>query len=110
MTDNMQIAMAAINKWVYFSLNYNVVPYYYKLFNGEDITIYVPEFIIKVKWTCPISHMIGKWENAARTEDAHTYLIRFYTELDFTNRILLMEWMMSNYNDEIKLTFSEDNQ
>ena len=101
MTDNMKIAMAAINKWVYFSLNYDVVPYTYP--DDKDSIIYVPEFMVEVKWTCPISHMIGKWKYATRTEDAHTYLIRFYTELDSTNRTLLMEWIMNNYNDEIKL-------
>lgn len=103
MTDNMKIAMAAINKWVYFSLNYDIVPYTYP--NDKDTIVYVPEFIVGVKWTCPISHMVGKWRAAARTEDAHTYLIRFYIELDVTNRTLLMEWIMNNYNDEIKLSY-----
>lgn len=42
MTDNMEIAMAAINKWVYFSLNYKVVPYTNP--NNNEV-IYTPEFI-----------------------------------------------------------------
>lgn len=44
MTDNMKIAMAAINKWVYFSLNYDVVPYTYP--DDKDTIIYVPESLL----------------------------------------------------------------
>ena len=52
MTENSQIAMAAINKWVYFSLNYDVVPYtsiQLKINQnaltdkGEDIFYFKPE-------------------------------------------------------------------
>lgn len=100
MTENLKIASVAINKWTYFSLNYIVVPYTPP--NDKDVIIYVPEFIVKVPWTCPISHMIGKWKAATRTEDAHSYIIRFYIELDSTNSALFIEWVMNNYNDEMK--------
>lgn len=105
MTDNLKVAMEAINKWVYFSLNYNVVSYTYNQSSGESTTVYVPEFLVAINWTCPISHMIGKWKYASRSEDAHSYLTRFYTELDSQNSELLMEWVMNNYNDEIKLSY-----
>ncbi len=103
MTDNMKIAMAAINKWAYFSLNYKVVPYTKS--NDDNEVIYLPEFIVTIKWTCPISHMIGKWKSATRSNDPYTYLIHFYIELDSQNSILLLEWVMNNYNDEIKLSY-----
>lgn len=102
MTNNMEIAMAAINKWVYFSLNYKVVPYTKP---NDNEVIYLPEFIVAIKWTCPISHMIGKWKSATRSNDPYTYLIRFYIELDTQNSKLLLEWVMNNYNDEVKLFY-----
>ncbi len=103
MIENLQIAMAAINKWVYFSLNYKVVPYTKP--NDDNEVIYLPEFIVVIKWTCPISHMIGKWKSATRSNDPHTYLICFYTELDSQNQKLLLEWIINNYNDERKLDY-----
>lgn len=103
MTENLQIVMDAINKWVYFSLGYTVVPYTYP--NDKNVTVYVPEFIVAVKWTCSISHMIGKWKSATRSENAYSYLICFYKELDTQNSKLLLEWVMNKYNDEIKLSY-----
>lgn len=101
MTENSRIAMAAINKWIYFSLNYDVVPYTNK--NNNNEIVYVPEFIPAIKWMCPICHMVNKWQLATQSKDPHTYLIKFYTELDIQNRRLLLEWVLNYYNDEIKL-------
>lgn len=101
MTENLQITMAAINKWVFFSLNYNVVPYTNK--NNNNEIVHVPEFIPAIKWTCPINHMIAKWELVTQSENPYTYLIKFYIELDTRNRMLLLEWILGHYNDEIKL-------
>ena len=52
---------------------------------------------------CPICHMVNKWQLATQSKDPHTYLIKFYTELDIQNRRLLLEWVLNYYNDEIKL-------
>ena len=102
MSENLKIAMAAINKWVYFGWNYNLVHYPHGNWDGA-LSEYIPDFIAYAKWSCPISHMVEKWKSAIKNVHPDAYLVRFYAELDSENRAALMEWVMANYNDEIKL-------
>ncbi len=103
MTENLKIAMMAINKWLFHGWNYDVVPITITTPDGGTKTHYVPEFLKKVKWTCNINHMIEKWNYATRTQDPDAYMVKFYAELDNTNRKLLLEWVVQNYNDERSL-------
>lgn len=100
MTENLKIAMMAINKWLFYGWNYKVVPMTIIESGDVKVTRYVPEFIKEVKWTCNISHMLGKWNQATRTQDPDTYMVKFYAELDDKNRRLLLEWIIQNYNGE----------
>ena len=103
MEEKMEAALVAINKWMYFGWNYKIVSRDKKNWDGYMERESVPEFLLKVKWTCNIEHMIGKWKAACSYGTPDGYLPRFYAELDQTNRALLIEWVMKNYNDEIKI-------
>ena len=98
----MDVAITAVNKWLYYGWNYPSVPYTYN--NGaEDKTRHLPQFIVEVKWTCNMARMVGKWDKAIECSNPNAYLTNFYAELDTRNRQLLIEWVMQNYNDEIKI-------
>lgn len=102
-TENMQVAMEAINKFLFFSWNYPSDYHTWDTFGGGTTTKLVPVFLIRAEWTCPFPHMYGKWLHAINCDDAHAYLPRFYAELDTTNRQALLDWIMNNYNGERKL-------
>ena len=103
MTENMKIAMTAINKFIYFSWNYDLVYHTWNAGSGTTKEETVPEFLAKIKWTCNFDHMYSKWKLAIMNDNPNEYLIKFYAELDNENRKLLLEWVMENYNDERKL-------
>lgn len=103
MTESMQIALTAINKWLFFGWNYETVRHEWKGGNGEQKVGYFPDFLVKVQWTCNFDHMADKWSAAVRSGNGDSYLVRFYAELDTTNRQRLLEWVMQNYQGEHKL-------
>ena len=94
MNETMKISMIAVNKLMYFGWNYEMVTY-------ENISL--PRFLVEAKWTCSISHMISKWDEVTRKKNAFAYLLTFYASLDTENRKALIEWVMLNYNGEIKI-------
>ena len=65
--------------------------------------IHIPEFLVGAKWTCNLQHMIDKWNDACRSQNTDSYLVKFYANLDNNNRIALLEWILENYTDERKL-------
>jgi len=87
----MKENLIAINKWVYFTLNY---PY---------------DFIAKVWADTPhlINHLKGKFN--AYYEDCGSYGVmgKFYANLDKSNQVKLMTWVMDNFNDEQKLNIAD---
>ncbi len=100
MTENLKIAMVAINKWLFHGWNYKVVQLLLTTSDGLTDSYYVPEFLKEIKWTCPKRHMLDKWTAATRSQNPDAYMPRFYAELDEHNRLLLLEWVINNYNDE----------
>lgn len=52
--------------------------------------------------------MLSKWKIATHDANANSYLVKFYAELDVENRLLLLEWVMANYNDEQKICESDN--
>lgn len=107
LTKNMDVAITAINKWLYYGWNYPFVPYTYN--NGTEYkSRYLPQFLAEVKWTCNFDHMVSKWEKAIECGNSNAYLTKFYADLDMENRKLLIEWVMKNYNGEMKII--NDNQ
>ena len=106
MTENTKTAMIAINKWFYYAMNYNVVEMPVADFDGEH-TEYLPDcFLAFPKYLR--MHLKGKWDYAYETYGSRAVLMAFYAELDGNNRQLLMEWVLENYNNEVKLSFSEE--
>ena len=49
MTENLKIAMIAINKWLFHGWNYKVVPMTVTFPGGGADTVNVPEFLKEVK-------------------------------------------------------------
>ena len=106
MTENIKIAMQAINKWYYYAMNYNVVEVEVLDFDGNHIE-YLPDFFNAFPLYLR-KHLAGKWQYGYETYGSRAALMWFYGELDDTNSKLLMEWVLNNYNDERKLSFKEE--
>lgn len=87
-----------INKFLFWCWNYEPVRCE---IDGE----YYPDAIMKVKWSCNLLHIIDKWKTTLRKAHDETDLacIRFFSELDRTNRRLMLDWVVNNYNGESKI-------
>lgn len=102
-SEQLQLAMAAINKWLFFGWNYSCQLHEWVDFRGEQHSECLPDFLIEAKWTCNFSHMVEKWNTAVREGSPNSYLTRFYALLDVFNRRALLKWVIENYNDERKI-------
>lgn len=100
MTENMEIAIKAINKWFYFAMNYETILHEWVGVSGERCSKHLPSFLVEAKWTCNLDHMLSKWNVATQSQNPSAYLMSFYAELDNSNRIALIEWLMTNYKGE----------
>ena len=91
-THNMnKISLIAINKWVYFCMNY---PY---------------NFIEQV-WagdTNMINHLKSKFNGYYEDYGSRAVMNTFYCNLDGNHQQRLMAWVMDNFNDEQKLRFND---
>ena len=103
MTENMKIAIEAINKWIYFGWNYETVRHEWKSEFDTVWNDYVPRFLVEVKWNCNFHHIYRKWKGAQESKNTDAYLVKFYSSLSSDNRIALIDWVMHNFNDEIKI-------
>ena len=103
MTENMKLAIEAINKWFYFSMNYDMILHSWESVQGFHRCEVVPKFLVEAKWTCNFDHILSKWNTATVSSSPSAYLTNFYAELDSPNCIALIEWLMTNYNGERKI-------
>lgn len=105
MTENMKVAMTAINKWIYYCLNYEVVEVEVADFDGHKKE-WLPDcfnaFPMNIR-----KHLAGKFHAYYEDYGSYGVMTKFYAELDGTNRKLLLEWVVSNFNNEQKLYFKE---
>ena len=106
MTENTKTAMVAINKWFYYAMNYNVVPVEIEDYQGKR-TEYLPDCFEAFPKHLR-GHLFEKWESLYESYGSRAVLMAFYGELDWSNRKLLMEWVLNNYNDEQKMSFKEE--
>lgn len=85
----MELSMTAINKWVFFCMNY---PYDFieKAWEGNTILI---------------NHLKGKFNAYYDAYGSRAVMNTFYCELDGNNKKILLEWVLDNYDDEQKLSF-----
>lgn len=111
MTENMKIAIEAVNKWFYFTQNFEMAHYswtragWVPCENPQDDICdrFLPEFIFKVRWTCGPDHIVDKWEAAVTCAGWRGAPLHFYGALDNTNRVALIEYVMANYNQDLKI-------
>lgn len=84
-------ALTAINKWFYFSMNYS------------------HDFIEKIWGDEPwlAKHIREKFEHLYGLYGSYGVINALYGELDTTNRVKFMNWVMSNYNNEIAINFAK---
>lgn len=106
MTENMEIAMRAINKWFYYAMNYPVVEVEVLDFNGTRKE-YLPDFFNAFPKHLR-GHLAGKWNRFCEDYGSRAVLMAFYGELDWSNRKLLMGWVLDHYNDEQKISFKAE--
>lgn len=100
-------AMKGINKFMYFSWNYESVYHDTITVDGERISRYIPRMVEEVNWSCNREHIINKWFECTDMNNPHAYMSKFYSELGGENRIKVMEWILNNYTSEIKLGLPE---
>lgn len=102
MTENMKLAIVAINKFIFFSWNYESVEHSWEE-NGVKRAAIVPRFLADIKWSVNFSHIYSKWNVAISCHNPDAYLPSFYKELDTENRRYLLEYVISNYHSEQKI-------
>lgn len=85
-------ALTAINKWFYFSMNY---PYGFieKIWGDEP-------------WLA--NHIKSKFDHLYDVYGSYGVINALYGELDTTNRVKFMNWVMNNYNNEIAIKFADN--
>ena len=105
MTEDIKTGMIAINKWFYYSMCYHVVPVEIEDYPNNR-TEYMPDcFNAFPKYLR--AYLLQKWNTIRDKYGCEAVLMRFYAELDETNRKLLMEWVLNNFNGEWTLKFNE---
>lgn len=83
------ISLIAINKWMFFIYNYD--PYFIEKVWGKREQYNLTD------------HLCKKFDALYESKGVYGVIPAFYGELDWGNRIKLMEWVMDNYNSEQKL-------
>ena len=106
MTENMQIAMSAINKWFYYAMNYRVVEVEVSTFGG-DKTMMLPDCFNAFPKSLR-GHLAEKWNYGYETYGSRAVLMWLYGELSSNYRKDLMQWVLENFNDDQKLSFNEE--
>ncbi len=103
MTENLKNAMLGINEFVWMAINYDTVLYKFKF---SDMESYIPRFVAEPDWNCNTDHLAQKWLGIAESDEyGYGRLIKFFLELDNSNKLILMEWIMDNPVDGRKLSF-----
>jgi len=52
------------------------------------------DFITEVNWHCSTDHMVSKWKNAYEKAGTYGAMIKFWSELDDTNRDALYQYII----------------
>ena len=100
MTEQMQGALYGINKFMFFSWNYEMTVLER---NGKRMCL--PKFIVEAKWRCNRYHIISKWnscitDSEGNERDSYAVLPRFYAELDGENRRALLDYVLDHREGE----------
>lgn len=96
--DDIKRELEAVNEFIYYAVGYPMEAISIANPDGTTRSEIIPSFLAQIKWTCPLSHMLNKWEEACASKQPYQYLIVFYLSLDRWNKIKLLEWIHNNYN------------
>ena len=104
---NANIALIAINKFFFYAMNYPCVPITYKSSDGTEKKAYLPSFFTAFP-PYLIEHLKGKWEYACENYGGYGAIMKFYGELDGSNRNLMLNYIIDNYNGEQRIPLNEE--
>lgn len=104
---NADIALMAINKFFFYAMNYPSVPIPYKSIDGKQKIDYLPSFF-KAFPPYLVEHLKGKWEYAYDKCGSYGAVMKFYGELDGSNRNLMLNHIIDTYNDEQRIPLNAD--
>ena len=97
-----EAAIQGINRFIFYAWNYDQEQVSINTASGVR-NVWLPKALVHAKWNCNIGHIANKWFESAEHGNPHSYFIRFYGELSSDNRRALLEWVLENYKDEIKI-------
>lgn len=106
--ETLQLCEVAINKFLYYSQNWDNCNLEYKSLNGEIVRKCMPGFFQALHFHCSTEHMVNKFEHLYETYGCKAALAMFYFELNYQNRRELLEYILTNYNGEQRLQFGEE--
>lgn len=90
MNHDLAVAIKAINKFAFYNYNFEY------------------NFIKKVWGEGPLAdHLQSKFNALYERYGAMGCLLAFYAELDSSNKVKLLQYIVENYNDEQKLRIEE---
>ena len=95
---NSNIALLAINKFFYYAMNCELVSIEYPSIAGGTKKAYLPNFFNAFPPHL-VEHLKGKWDYAVEKCDSYGCMMKFYAELDGTNRGLMLTYILDNYKD-----------
>ena len=104
---NANIALIAINKFFFYAMNYPCGPITYKSIDGTEKKAYLPSFF-KAFPPYLVEHLKGKWEYACDNYGGYGAMMKFYGELDGSNRNLMLNYIIDNYNGEQRIPLNEE--
>lgn len=107
MAKDMQTSIEAINKFIFYCYNHPSEPSGRTEVDedGSTLSWWVPGFIMQAEWTTNRDHMISKWIGYAKKYSDIETFHKFYGELDDSNRKIMLEWIMTHYDNEQHLSF-----
>ena len=97
-TNTLNIGILSINKFVFYSLNYNT-----EVFKVDGENRYLPDFFKAFEGEVIFGHLADKFVEVANTTDGFGRIVKFYTELDSDHRSKMLAYIVENYNDEQKI-------
>ena len=104
--EKINTSIVAINKFFFYAMNYPFARIDYHSIDGTHKYDYLPDFFKAFDFHM-IEHLRSKWLNACERTDSYGYVMKFYGELDGSNRQKMLKYIMENYNDEQKIPLIE---
>lgn len=104
--EKINTSIVAINKFFFYAMNYPCIRIEYHSIDGTNKYDYLPDFFKAFDFHM-IEHLRSKWLNACERTDSYGYIMKFYGELDGSNRQKMLTYIMENYDDEQKIPLIE---